>query len=214
MGVLPISRSELVDFIEVRLPVWSANAAAIGLTAPQVTDLATVHNAASVALSEQIDAINAKLAATSTMHTQTDALRTLAGDLVKVIKTQAELTNDPLVYDLAQIPAPKPPTPAGPPDQPTELSAHVLLPYGIGIKWKGSVAQSAYFGVYRKLPGESSFTLIATSKTKNYEDTSLPEAITSVQYYIAAIRDEFTVNSSSLTVQFGPGGSMTMALAA
>jgi hypothetical protein len=214
MAVLPESRTELITFIEVRLPAWTAAGAAIGLSVPQLTDLATVTNAARTALDAQIDAINIKLAATSTMHTQTDALRALAGDLVKVIRTQAELTNDPLVYDLAQIPAPQPPTPAGPPVQPTELEARVLLPYGIGIKWKGSVSQGTYFGVYRKVAGETSFSLIATSKTKNYEDISLPAGITSVQYYIAAIRDEFTVNSAGLTVQFGPGGTMTMALAA
>lgn len=214
MAVLPQSRSELVAFFEAHLPVWVSKASSIGLTADQVTALATFTNDARVALDNQTNAINIKRAATSTMHTQTDTLRSFGGDLIKVIRNFAELNNDPLVYDTAQIPAPSPPTPAGPPPQPTELTASILLPFGIGLRWKGSVAQSAYFGIYRKLPGESLFTLIDTSTAKSFEDTTLGTGIASVQYFIAALRDEFSVNSSSLTVQFGPGGTATMSLAA
>lgn len=213
MAVLPESRAALVAWFEARLPVWALDPTGIGLTAVQVSDMAALVAAARSALTAQTNAINAKLAATSTMHVQTDAVRSFGGDLVKVIKNYADLTNNPLVYDEAQVPPPAPPTPAGPPPQPTELVASVLLPFGIGLTWKGSVAQSAYFGIYRQLPGESGFSLIDTSKTKSYQDTTVPAGTARADYYIAALRDDYQVNSSTLTVQFGPGGTMVTSLA-
>lgn len=213
MAVLPQSRPELVAWFEARLPVWAVNPTGIGLTAAQVSDMAGLVAAARTALTDQTNATNVKLAATGTMHVQTDAVRSFGGDLIKVIKNYADLTSNPLVYDQAQVPPPSPPTPAGPPPQPTELSAGVLLPFGIGLRWKGSVSQSAYFGIYRQLPGESSFSLIDTSKTKSYEDTTVPAGTARADYYIAALRDEYQVNSAALTVQFGPGGTMVATLA-
>lgn len=137
-------------------------------------------------------------------------------DLVKTMRAFALKTDNPDVYATAQIPPPAPPSPVGPPEQPTELSASVLLPFGIGLTWKGSVASGAYFGVFRKLPGETSFSLIKTTGDKNYNDSALPAGVASVDYYIAAMRDDYQVNSSSLEVRFGPDGeaSTTLSMAA
>ncbi len=41
MGTLPRTKNEQIAFFEQRLPLWNANAAALGLTLPQLTDLAT-----------------------------------------------------------------------------------------------------------------------------------------------------------------------------
>lgn len=193
--------------------MWAADPPAIGLTALQISDLTTATAAARASLTAQTNAINIKEAATNTMHVQTDALRSLGGDLVKVIKTFAELTGDPLVYDEAQVPPPAPPTPAGPPPQPTELSAALLPGGGIRLAWKGSVSQGAYFSIYRRLDGESSFTLIKSPKTKSFDDTTVPAGIGSLVYYIQAVRDEFSVDSSWFMVNLGAGGTTVTAIA-
>ncbi len=106
---------------------------------------------------------------------------------------------------LADIPAPSDPTPAGPPEQPTELSASLLPGGGLKLKWKGSVAQGAYFSVYRRLDGETNFTLLKSPKDKFYEDTAIPGGTSSVMYFIQAVRDGFTVDSGWFQVNFGAG---------
>jgi hypothetical protein len=214
MPVLPESRSEVVAFFEAHLPIWAVDPVAIGLTALQVSDLTTQTASARAALDSQTAAINVKLAATDSMHTQVDSLRGTGSELIKVIGTFAQLTSDPGVYTAAQIPAPSPPTPAGPPPQPTDLAARVLLPFGIGLDWKGSSAQGAYFAIYRQLPGEAEFVLVSTTKGKSFDDLTLPASVTSASYYIAAIRESFQVNSVSLLVQFGASGMTSMTLAA
>lgn len=215
MTILPKSREQMIAYLEARLPAWTADPAAIGLSPGQVADLAAVTATGRAALDAQAEAINIKLAASSTMRTRTDAARDLAGELIKVIRSFAELSANPGVFDAALIPAPSPPTPAGPPDQPTELAAALMRPFGLELRWKGSVAKATYFAVHRRLPGETVFDLIGTTRERRYADTTLPDAASGVHYYIAAIRDGIEVNSSGLIVQLGPGDtaavSVTMA---
>lgn len=129
--------------------------------------------------------------------------------ILKTIRAKAEKDNDPNIYVLAEIPAPQPPTPAGPPDQPTHLAAAVLQPFGLRLTWKGTVAQNAAFNVFRRLPGETAYTLLKSTREKSYDDNAVPGSVASVQYYISAVRDEYEVNSTGITLQFGAGGSMT-----
>jgi hypothetical protein len=214
MPTLPAARADIVDFFEAHLPVWAVDPAAIGLTPLQVSDLTTQTATARAALDSQTAAINIKLAATADMYNEVDVLKGTGAELIKVIGTYAQLTNDPGVYAAAQIPAPAPPTPAGPPPQPTNLAASVLLPFGIGLAWKGSVSQGAYFAIYRQLPGQAEFTLVATTKKKSFDDLTLPASSVNAAYYIAAIRESFQVNSVSIVIQFGSSGMTSMTLAA
>lgn len=215
-NVLPQSREQMIAWFSDRLTSWAANAASIGLSAPQVTALATMVNTAEGSLGSATAARISSKDATVAFHADADALRSYGADLIKVIKAFAESTDDPSVYSTASVPPPSPPTPAGPPDKPTELEASLVLPWGIRLAWKGSVSQSAYFGVFRRLPGESNFTFVQTVKEKRFDDTTLPAGTASVEYYIAAFRDSYQVNSNALAVQFGPAGmtSTTLSLAA
>lgn len=217
MAVVPSNRLDMVQFFETHNPVWASNAAAIGLSLPQISALAALVNAARTDYDEQQAAIQAKLAATNAFHDSSDALRSYGADLVKVIKAYAESNDNPNVYNIAQIPAPQPPSPAGPPDQPTDVLASFIYPFGIRLTWKGSVAQGAYFGVFRRLPGESTYTFVHTTKDKYFDDTALPAGSSSVEYYIAAFRDQYQVNSTAIELQFGPDGATsttTLGLAA
>lgn len=214
MAVLPNSREEMIEWFSTRIAQWSANAATLGLELSQITEAASlIDNAVSV----HDDAIAARQAskdATISYYNGADALRAYGADLIKVIKATAESTDNPDIYSLASIPPPADPTPAGPPEQPTNLTATVLLPFGIGLSWNGSVSQSAYFEVYRRLENESTYSILKTTKEKSFEDRTIPDGVDTVQYYIAAARDEFRTNSSTLAVQFGTGGSTSIALAA
>ena len=212
--VLPNSRAEMIDWFIERIAYWNKDPASIGLTAAQVADLANRLSAAESDLETATTARIDSKQATLNYYTTSDDLRNFGGDLIKTIRTFAETNDDPSVFALAEIPEPSPPTPAGPPEQPTELSAKILLPFGLGLAWKGSVAQGAYFGIWRRIDGESDYTLIATSKDKNYDDQTLPAGTATVSYYISAHRDSFTVNGAGLTIQIGTNGNMSLSMAA
>lgn len=214
MAVLPNSREEMIGWFSDRIADWSANAAAIGLSMEQITEIATLIGDAETVHDSAIAARIASKDATVDYYSGADALRAYGADLIKVIKAYAESTDNQGVYSLASIPPPADPKPAGAPDQPTNLTATVLLPFGIGLSWNGSVSQSAYFEVYRRLENESAFSILKTTKEKSFEDRTIPDGVDTVQYYIAAARDEFRTNSSTLAVQFGTGGSASIALAA
>ena len=213
-GIVPETQQGAIDFFATRTPTWAANQASIGISAAQVVDIDSKVTAAQTKLAAAQAARVASQTATLELRDALKDMRSFGGDLIKTIRTFAETTDDATVYTLSDIPPISPPTPAGPPDQPVELAASILLPFGIGLAWKGSVSQSAYFAVWRRLPGEVSFTMIETTKNKTFEDSTLPDATASVEYYIAAIRDTYTVNSSTLSIQIGSNAAGQMTLAA
>lgn len=210
MAVLPKSRDEMIAWFSDRITDWGANAAAIGLSASQVTELATILNTAENALSDATAARIDSKDKTVVYHATADALRDFGADLIKVIKAFAEATNNPNVYSTASVPPPAPPTPAGPPAQPTDMAAALLPGGGLRLTWKGTVSQKAYFSVYRRAEGETSFTLLDSPATKTYDDTSIPTGANSVTYYIQARRDEFRVDSAWFQVNFGSGAGTTV----
>ncbi len=206
-AVLPSSREELIAYFMARIANWGAAASEIGLTAAQVAELASLLNTAQTAHSAAIASRIASKDATLNYHIATDALRAFGSDMVKAIKVEAEITNNPNVYVEASITPPAPPTPAGPPDQPTNLGVTINpVTGGLRITWKGSVSQSAYFSIYRRTAGTSTFTLLDSTDNKFYEDGTIPENTTSVEYYVQARREDFRVDSTSLIVRFGLGG--------
>jgi hypothetical protein len=214
MPVVPQTIIGRIEFYEQHLPVWALNPTAIGLSAAQVADL-TARTIQARADYEAAQAVrNTAKAATMTQNDAVSFMHELGGDLVKTIRAFAETTDDTAVYAAAEIPAPQPPTPPGPPDQPTALDADILLPFGIGLTWKGSTAQSTYFGIWRKLDSEVNPVLIKTTKNKSFDDRTLPDGTNAVDYYIAAYRDDFEVNSATLRIQIGANGATSMTLAA
>lgn len=209
-NVLPSSRDEMIAWFADRDNLWAAAPTAIGLTAAQVTQLTALVTAAQNALNAATVARIASKDATVLYHVTADALREYGGDLVKVIKAYADATNNQTVYSSASIPPPAPPTPAGPPTQPTDLSASLLPGGGLRLRWKGTTAQKAFFSVYRRAEGQTGFTLVDSPAAKTYDDTTIPQGANSVTYYIQARRDDFRVDSAYFQVNFGSGAGTTV----
>jgi hypothetical protein len=214
MATVPNTILGRIQFFEQHLPLWAVDPVAIGLTALEV---AALTSETAQARSDFESAQDLRLAARVGTDIQTLSVASmydLGSGFLKTIRAFAEKTDDPNVYTAAGIPGPQPPTPAGPPDQPTDLEADVRLPFGLKLKWKGSVSQSAYFSIWRKLSTETSYSMIKTTSDKSFEDVTVPGGIDSVSYYIAARRDDFTVNGASLSISFGADGTTSMTLAA
>lgn len=212
MATVPQTILGRIEFFEQHLPLWAADPTSIGLTALEVSELAAlVAQARADYESAQVARINAR-GLTEQQNTTVSAMYELGSAFIRTIRALAIKNNDPSIYVAAGIPAPQAPAPVGPPEKPTDLDATVILPFGIQLTWKGSVASGAYFGVFRKLVGETSFSLIKTTGDKSFDDVNLPAGVSGVDYYIAALRDSFQINSSSLQVRFGPEGATMTAL--
>src|SRR5262245_47814833 len=87
MAILPTKIQDLLDFCDLHGNVWeAAPAAAIGLTAAQVTAFKALAAAARDAYNDQQADIAKARASTVTANTAAGAVRQSAADLLKVIK--------------------------------------------------------------------------------------------------------------------------------
>lgn len=209
MPVLPESRVEKIEFFEQHNPIWTTNAANIGLTAAEVTALQALTTAARSAFNAQQTAKNAAKAATQNFYNAVSAMQSNGSGLIAKIKTYAETKNDPNAYVLAQIPAPAAPTPAGPPETPTDLTAQMNSDGTMNIAWKGSLAQRQFYSVWRQLPSQSFPQQIGAVAAKDFMDVTVPRGLDSVIYTVRAHRDALSsLPTEALTVYFGavPGG--------
>lgn len=219
MAVLPDSILERIIFLEQRMSLWANNAVEIGLTPEQVGVLETLVLAARSKHNAALTARNASKLATQELYTAAGTMTSSASEMIQTIRLFAESTQDPEVYDLANIPAPSPPKPAGPPPQPTEVSHHCQPDGSVLLKWKGSLSHGAFFKVYRRMTGEGSFSSIGAVAAKSLIDDTVPAGTHQAIYYIVGQRGIETGPASEwYTVNFGnqteSGESGGLALAA
>lgn len=229
MAVLPETKLEQIQFCESHNPVWAANAAAIGLTAAQVTGLTTLTTAARASYSASQAARQASKGATTTFHNNTRSMRDVAADLIAVIKAYAESKNDPNIYGLAQIPPPSPPTPAVPPSQPTAFAVTIEPTGALTLSWESensAASTGGFFSVQRRLGSGGNYQTIGGTpgvggggRRTSFTDDTLPAGTPTVSYIVTPGRGTLVgTPSDAINVTFGIGGpqatNATLSLAA
>jgi hypothetical protein len=207
MSTVPQTIIGRIQFFEQHLPVWSISPTSLGLAPTDIVALNTLTSDARAKYDLALATRSAAKARTEEQNIAVDAMYDYGADLIKTIRAFAEKTGNPGVYALAEIPAPAAPSPAGPPEQPTNLGAAINPTTGaLRLTWTGSVGQSAYFSIFRRAGEGSAFTMLDSTDAKFFEDASIPANTTSVEYYVQARRESFRVDSTSLVVRFGSGG--------
>ena len=223
MSVLPDKNVELIEFCEVHAPVWAANAAGLGLSPAACAALTASTDEARMKYDEALAARDVAKSATSKSNNAIREMKTDAASLVRTIKAFAEASANPqAVYDLAQIPAPLPPTPLPAPGKPTNLSVTLLPTGAVQLSWdaeNAAASSGAFYNIARKLPGSATFVGIGgapgsttQSRRMTFTDASVPTsaAAAGVQYIIQGQRGTLQgLMSDAITVQFGtdtPGG--------
>ncbi len=215
MGIVPNTQQGAIDFFANRLPTWGANAIKIGLSAEQVTQIATDVSDASDKLAAAQAARIAAKNATLELALAMDTMRSFGGDLVKTIRTYAETTGDNEVYTLSDVPPIAPPTPVGAPATPTDLTA-VINNFGeIKTEWKGSRAAGTQFILQRQMKAVDGtlgeWTYAGSSTTNDYTDNAVPTGFAAVSYRVYAQRPGGTSDASgTTTLNFGIGGSQAV----
>jgi hypothetical protein len=212
MPVLPNKINERIAWFEQRMAAWTTNAAAIGLTPAQATSIAGLVTAARAAFDAAQTARQDAKNATVSQKSAVTSMDGLGADLVKTIRAFAQTTDNNNVFVLASIPPPAPPTPAGAPLPPTDLSAAPNADGTITLKWKGSVANQTFFTVWRKVGTSGAWTQIGSLAKRKFIDAAVPAptgpgAGTTVFYNLRAQRGTaVSAPSDTTTVQFGSQG--------
>lgn len=207
MAVLPQSDISMIEWFEARVATWATNAAAIGLTPAQTTELLSRTGSARAAYQSAQQARSQSKAATVDFHNGSNSLRSFGADLIKTIKAYAAATDDPEVYVLSEVPPPAEPTPLGPPGQPTDLRAALNSVGHIVLTWKSAnsaPSTGAYFEIQRRLDGEQAFTLRGGVSNREFTDNTVPLGTTQATYVITPFRNDIAGEpGQQFTVQFG-----------
>lgn len=214
MATYPRDRAEFLRWAEAHVNVWTENAERIGITSAQSVEFKNLVGALRARTTAQQAAKDAAKAATEAARDADSETRELTSDLVRAIRSFAVNSDNPEVYQLAQIPAPNPAAPVPPPGQPTDFKVELNSDGSITIKWKAKHPEGSdrvvYF-VQRKLINEAAFRLIGGSGEKAYQDDTLPVGIDGATYIVTAQRGNVQGQPSrQLTVTFGSGGPGAM----
>jgi hypothetical protein len=212
MSVLPPQRLDQVQFCEDHHDVWAASFAQIGITSAMVTALDTLTTQARKDYAAAQQARQASKAATQAFYNSCGLMRDKAAEMIRVIKTYADTTNNPNVYTIAQIPEPAAPGTNPPPGQPENVVVTLGLSGVLNFKWKSENATGGFFQIKRKIGAASNpWVIIGGSGNREFVDTTLPMGTTNVSYVIQGFRSGTPgIESDPVGIQFGVGSGPTI----
>jgi hypothetical protein len=200
--IIPTTRTEQLDFFLQHQSLWLEHAEALGIPQSQLDKLDVRVEAAGEKREAADQARIASRSATQEWHAAAAQLMEVGSAVVAHIKARAELTGNPGLYSLAGLPLPNPPSPAGPPEDATDVTGRLQSNGSILLTWKGSLRAGQFFSVMRKLDHESTWTWIGSVKAKNFTDRNLPAGAAAVSYRVIAHRGELSSPGSSPEVVY------------
>ncbi|MGE3321740.1 MAG: hypothetical protein AB7K52_05735 [Phycisphaerales bacterium] len=215
MSTYPTSpRSAFLAWAQAHAPVFTDEGSMIGLNP---TLIARFNTAVAAAAAAELAATQARQVALAATEANADAfaeLREAAGDSVRSIRAFAENSTNPgQVYQLAQIPAPRPASPVAPPARPTNVTVGIDPSTGdILLKWKAANplgANGTSYIIRRRTSAAAPFEFIGVTGKKAFTDASFTAGPDMVQYTIQGQRaDASGPVSEIVTVNFGRAPGM------
>lgn len=203
------TRLKKLQWLEARIAAWVAANEEIGISDEQAADMAAKISQARNAFNAA-EVIRAQSrSSTLAWHSAIDEAADFGAALVNSIKAFAQATSDPAVYSAAMVSPNDPPTPSGPPAVPENLKTEVLNTGGVEVMWEGSLAHRTFFEVFRRIPGQSAETLIASIGKTRFIDQTVPAGHGKVWYSVRARRGELASDTTDVVeVRLGvPGDS-------
>ncbi|MFG0284477.1 MAG: hypothetical protein ACF8R7_08660 [Phycisphaerales bacterium JB039] len=220
MRILPRGKSELIAFLQHRAPIWSADPAAIGLTAAQAAQVTSAASAAAQQRAEVKRLQNELAAAISAQDAAIAEARRIGGQAVRIISAFAAITDDRGVYAAAQIPAPTPPAPIHP-EAPGPVRFTLQSDGSLLLVWAGSRRGSQSFAIRRSvtMPGAppAPYEPLAYTDRRRYIDRTIPAGAAGATYQISALKGGREAPGVAMTASFvyeAPAPSVTSATAA
>lgn len=211
MATVPNRKQDMINFFAARVPIWTADPAAVGLTEELCAELTSKLATAQADLANQTAKKAAAKAATTSSNESAQDLRSFGGKQINTIRAFAENAGGPGVYAKAQIPAPADPSPAPAPGMPYDLEAEIDNNGDVVLTFKSDAASShtgVFFVVRRKLDSESGFSIVGSTGTKSFTDQGIQAGTASAVYNVTAKRGELSSpTSENIYVPFASGGN-------
>jgi hypothetical protein len=212
MSVVPSKPIERVQFYENHIAPFTANAIAIGLTEPEVSDLEAKTEAARAAWDALQAARQTAETRTAAFHAAV-ALMSLAGAAaIKKIRGKAEQVGGNTVYELSDIPAPATPEPVTTLGKPNRFTAELDENGGLALVWKCSNprATGVVYQIWRRHTPTGEFVYLGGVGQKKFLDTTIPAGSSEVTYKVHAARSTAVGPWAQFNVNFGmsTGGGM------
>ena len=215
MSIVPASNIGRITFYESHIINWTSHPTMVGLVSSDCVSLQALITTARKAYDAQQNALTAAKSATQTMKNAVTAMHALGSIDIMKIKTFAEASNNPNVYPLADLPAPQPATPIGPPGTPTDFVVTLLQSGAVMLRWKCVNPNGSVGTLYeiRRKTGTGAFTRLSTEGTREFTDESLPAGAVGVTYEITARRSTVRGLPAQFNVNFGIGSGGGMFIA-
>ncbi|HYE62940.1 MAG TPA: hypothetical protein VD997_13170 [Phycisphaerales bacterium] len=214
--IIPASKTEMVNFVRDHLNALKANAVALGLTTALTTQLETQLDKTETDEDAMNTARLASRAATGTFDVSCTTLRAIMQQCIDRIRIQAESTANPNLWNVAMLPAPQPPTPAGEPTPGEDVVADPNADGTVTIKWKGSTAHGQFFTVWRRVGDNGAWSQIGSiaGRVRSFVDGGVPSPVTtggaSLFYMVRGQRgNQVSKESNFGVIQYGAGPGFT-----
>lgn len=209
MGVIPSGRAEKIAFYNTRIPAWETHFGDIGLTSPEVANMASLVEAAVTAQQAAEVAREESKAATQAYYAAVAAMGKTGKGLVETIRTYAVDTGNSNVYTLSLIPPPVIDTAIPPPGTPRDFTVTLATTGWLTVKWKCTNPEGAAgtaYEVQRKIGGGNFVFIGIAGGDKTFVDNTLPAGSTGVVYQVTGVRSGLRGPSTQVNVNFGVGG--------
>lgn len=211
----PSRQAELINWARIRADVWTGGQSGvpdIGVSQAQADSFDSAVTDVEAKLAAQGAAISSARAATEAKDESLDEMVRQLGSLITTIDGYARNTDDPGVWQRAEIPAPKSggerPAPPRPVAEPVSLTANGSVVFS----WEVASGGGAMYEVRRQvvpIGGEpTSWQTIAFIGSKRFVDEAVPVGVLAVNYQVRVrISTGESPWSLTATASFGSQGS-------
>lgn len=210
MGTVPTNRLERLAFYEEHIPLWTTNAASVGLSVGDVGAMAALITAGRDGVTAQSAAKLASKNATIDANNALDTMGTLGAALMLKIRAYAESTNNTGVFALAGLPLPTPPSPLPAPGVCEQFVVSLLPTGAVQLKWKCQNPPGASGTVYEIRRGPSAsgpWTFIgAAGGDRTFIDDTLARGTDLAVYQVFGRRSGLSGTPTTVNVVFGVTG--------
>lgn len=208
MPSYPSSRDAFALWAQAHAPVFSANAAGIGLLPAQSASFDAASKALTQSITDQAAALAAAKKATENANDNFRTCRDLASNFVAVIRAYARTHNEQAVLTLAQLSQPLPPSPQAAPTQPTNFAAQLNPGGSLTLKWKCDGGTGTSYIIRRKVGSGGPWIFVGAIGTKKFTDAQIPAGASSVTYTVQGTRGQAAgPQSIEQTFSFGVGSN-------
>lgn len=208
MRVVPKSNVGRIQFYELHIAPFTANAAAIGLSVAEVEDIENKTEIARAAYEAHQAAQLAARAATLALNLAVSELSIAGSAAIAKVRATAQVSGNLDVYALASLPVPANPRAVGALGKPDHFKLQVDQSGALTLTWKNRNPESATGVVYqirRRLGSNGAFEYLGTAGEKKYIDTTVPPGTAQVQYQVQAMRSTSVGPLATFNVFLGGG---------